>query len=607
MMIFRRFNVSTEFFLIVGFTVAAVTGFAAELRVAPSGAAYSSIQDAVDAASPGDTILVAQGKYTHQYNRAAPAGYTGPATIRQNVFINKTVTLRGGYNATFTERDVSVYETTIDANGTGRVMYLGPDGNPLIEGFSLIEGAAAGQGGAAWGNVGGGIFCDQNSPVFISCVVGYSTADGGAGIFSSYCPEITMDFCQLNLNVADDIGGGMYLLSSGGRIENSQFYKNNSNSLAGGMYVSYEFPEIANNSFSANNATGAGGGMLLYYTGAVVTGNTIDGNSADSGAGIRSYHSDGMIHSNLILINIGTNKGAGMHLEDCTHQVVNNVIAENRLFGTSGIGSGVYVDGGTLEFLHNTLDDNYGGDGTAMYLTDFVAAPPTVLLRNQITSNHVRGIYANLGATVTMDHMLWYSNTTDWTGPGTITPGAAMLTGDPLYIDTASYNYHIQPTSAALNTGTDAGIRDDLDMHYRPWDGGFDIGADEYRVIPELGVWLDLPTRIHPDEPFFVNGHLVNDTLDLSGTQVFFMLDVYGEYWFWPSWSYYDAAAGTGVDYNTMDVPLGDTIVNVLEPFIWPDTGPATVTGLRFWGAMVNASAGGLVGSYGMVEWGYAP
>jgi len=36
----------------------------AELHVCPSGCAYASVQEAVDAADPGDVIKVAQGSYT---------------------------------------------------------------------------------------------------------------------------------------------------------------------------------------------------------------------------------------------------------------------------------------------------------------------------------------------------------------------------------------------------------------------------------------------------------------------------------------------------------------------------------------------------------------
>lgn len=57
--------------LLVGFAQAAT------LTVCPSGCEYSSIQAAIDAASPGDIILVHSGGYKEQ------------------VFVNKDITLEG--------------------------------------------------------------------------------------------------------------------------------------------------------------------------------------------------------------------------------------------------------------------------------------------------------------------------------------------------------------------------------------------------------------------------------------------------------------------------------------------------------------------------------
>ncbi len=85
-----------------------------ELRVCAEGCAYTNVQSALDAANPGDVIQIAADVYTGTVSRAG---------LRQMAYITQSVTLRGGYNADFSAWDPALYTTTLDAEGTGRVVY----------------------------------------------------------------------------------------------------------------------------------------------------------------------------------------------------------------------------------------------------------------------------------------------------------------------------------------------------------------------------------------------------------------------------------------------------------------------------------------------------
>ena len=75
-------------------------------------APFKNIQKALDVAPEGSTILVAEGNYF--------------GTLRSgNIIIEKPVTILGGYNADFTERDVLRYRTTVCPSASSNETQVG--------------------------------------------------------------------------------------------------------------------------------------------------------------------------------------------------------------------------------------------------------------------------------------------------------------------------------------------------------------------------------------------------------------------------------------------------------------------------------------------------
>ncbi|MGB4099493.1 MAG: hypothetical protein WBM02_08810 [bacterium] len=122
-----------------------------------------------------------------------------------------------------------------------------------------------------------------------------------------------------------------------------------------------------------------------------------------------------------------------------------------------------------------------------------------------------------------------------------------------------------------------------------------------------LGVRLDIPDTAHPGDYFYVTGYLDNPGEPLMDVPTFFVLEIYGRFWFWPSWAYFDYPDYIGIDGKLMDVPTGKTKVRVVPPFKWPDTGSDIVTGLGFYGAMLNPEMTDIMGEIAYKEWGYGP
>ncbi|MEW5801582.1 MAG: right-handed parallel beta-helix repeat-containing protein [bacterium] len=79
---------------------------------------YTSIQKAVDAAQQGDRIMVAEGTYKEQ------------------VRIKEGITLEGGWNKQFTQRDIEKYPAVIDGKGKEGWVVLGAS-NMVLDGFTI--------------------------------------------------------------------------------------------------------------------------------------------------------------------------------------------------------------------------------------------------------------------------------------------------------------------------------------------------------------------------------------------------------------------------------------------------------------------------------------
>ena len=140
--------------------------------------AATQIQDAVDAAGVGGTILVTNGAY-------ASGGRAAPDSTTNRVVLDKPVTLRSVNGAPF---------TIIDGNHAMRCAYLARGAG--ISGFTMTNGTA---------NYGGGAWGESADVVVSNCVItGNSASGGGGGAYRS-----TLYNCTLSGNSAGG-GGGAY-------------------------------------------------------------------------------------------------------------------------------------------------------------------------------------------------------------------------------------------------------------------------------------------------------------------------------------------------------------------------------------------------------------
>jgi parallel beta-helix repeat protein len=214
-----------------------------------------TLQHAVDSALTGDEIRVATGIYTDVQARGA---------FSQVVYINKTVTIQGGYSTTNWNTPYAITQpTTLDAHGQGRVLYITGNISPTIDGFIITGGDTSGGGG--------GVAIYSSSPMLShNIITNNHTTDYGGGVYvigSSASP--TLDTNWIISNSTTSNGGGVFIDDySSPVLANTVVAKNCALSNGGGIYVDYySEPTLVNNSVVDNDCgpyDWANEGIFMY-------------------------------------------------------------------------------------------------------------------------------------------------------------------------------------------------------------------------------------------------------------------------------------------------------------------------------------------------------
>jgi parallel beta-helix repeat protein len=212
--------------------------------VALGGGAYSdcdqvftSVQAALDAASGGEEIRVASGTYTDLHVRAG---------VTQVVYVDKTVTIRGGYATTdWNTPDPAARPTTLDAQRQGRVLYITGNLTATIEGLCITNGDADGLLGDPSGfDAGGGVYVYAATVNLSNNQIFSNTAVTGGGLYALEGEDMALNGNTIISNTVYHSGGGLTLRDSPG-------------------------PTLINNTISFNKATHRGDGAQNTTEGSI--------------------------------------------------------------------------------------------------------------------------------------------------------------------------------------------------------------------------------------------------------------------------------------------------------------------------------------------------
>ena len=434
--------------------------------------ASTSLEDAIAAAAPGDTVLVG----------------SGPLSI--GFGLNKGVLLSGAWNPGFTTRNLATGKTVVDLTGNLFIAVSG-GGTGGLDGFELRNGQ-----GAAWsvpfaGFYGGAVSIVSSNGLIANCDIHSNEAivgagfGGGGGIFATNS-TVTLIGNTITGNTATR-GGGIYLHGTSGSVIGNTIANNavtagtQTPRGAGIVIDGCTNLTLTNNNLNANTGAENGGGLyIVNSTNINVQGGSIEHHAVtNSGGGARIDGGQAMFTSVVFERNssgfseggLAATGGAALQLDECsflwnrallfggvhatgpTASVRHSLFVGNSSFANGGLALDNVASG---VVLGNTFDRNAANSGGGSLALN--TAP--IQVSNNILVNTTGTAVACSGTLPTLlaYNLAWNSSIGNYSG---CSPGAGSITGDPRFADTTQVDYRLALHSAAIDAGRiDGGFLD---------------------------------------------------------------------------------------------------------------------------------------------------
>lgn len=402
----RRAGVGVRAFLVALTAAASLAPNPADARRIFVPKEHRTIQAAIDAASPGDTIWVRAGVYA------------GPIRITKKLVVFG----EGGPDSTF-----------LDGGDSVRVVHIeGVNGGQLL-GFTIRRGKAPG---------GGGVYCLRDSAITISsCVI---EKNWEAGIAAWQCDGIAI----VNDSFRENEGSGLDLHASAVFIQRTVFI---GNAAPSGGAISMENSQVIGSlrecRFENNRATaGTGGAVFAESSTFLLSTCEFQGNRASVAGGAVSAMagSEGRITVSIFRENRAATGGAA-HSD---HSLLNISFCTFDRNHVNAAGAAVQIVGRGIANVNPILTDNTfykdssAGEGAVLFCQ---SVSPEIRKSIFVLEDAVKGILAFDSAPI-IDCNLIYDPSGAEIGS---LPSASTMVGDPRFCDAEQGDFRVRDLSPA--------------------------------------------------------------------------------------------------------------------------------------------------------------
>jgi Chlamydia polymorphic membrane protein (Chlamydia_PMP) repeat len=415
-----------------------------------------------------------------------------------------------------------------------------------------------------------GFFCGSNESD-LTVIRGFTIRDGyadfGSGIFC-YGSSPTIMECIFFNNTATDSGGGINCWDSNAKIFDCVFDDNSAYSGGGASFQGSTNAIVTNCTFMFGTA---------YYSGAV-TCNTITApfffncyfhnNVCTAGGGFYIAHNASPTLINCTISDNTATYGAGLHMLNANATVVNTILWGNSPY---------------------EIDVQSG-------------SPPDISFSNIYQDSGVYAGEGNINADPLFVDPTAYDYRLTQIAAGQSTDSPCVDTGNEPADEICFPSFQGQVCMDEMSTRTDDGYDAgtvDMGFHYAGDSAPTPTPTPSDCTITGTTLWMP-DTTFLPGENCSCHVSVCNATGSvLNNYPLFVVLDVYGSYYFAPSFSAFDNYLSLYSQFTA-----GLTVVEVLPAFIWP-TGAGSASGIVWYSALTDPGMTQLFGEMDMWTFGW--